>query len=794
MIADDLRHAWRRLRAQPGTAAVAASMLALAIGVTSAMFTVVDHMLLRPVPFRDPSRLVTPSIGNDLNNFTRYVNADVIRAWRASPAFDDVLAFIQRGTDIEGESGLTSAAACWVTPGAFELLGVAPTLGRSFVKGEGRSGSADRVILADDLWRSDYASDPVIIGRRILVSGRPATVVGVMPAGFQFPYPGVQVWRPYDLDAPPPDVERLQRSLTAVARVAAGMPLPDAARLATMAAASVAPLEDGRHVILRGIAAGSLDSYSRTALVVLAAGVGLVFLVLCANVTNLTLARTTARRQEFGVCSALGASRGRLVGQVFVENVLLAIAASLAGLVLAWALLAVAKSTLPDSFLTRTLNPVEIDLRALVATSLVTVFAAMGAGLPAAWIGTSHNLVDSMRVSTRSGIQDRAGRRSTRALLVVEVALASALLAGTGVLVTSFVKLTSADSGMDVRGVTTAWITLPGFAFPDRESRSAFAAALQREVEALPGVEEEALSFGLPPAGGAIYEGTVETDVPGGPRPKLAVYHSYVGPAFFRVYGIPQVEGRTFQPGDGRDQTIVSEKLAQALWPGISPLGRTFRLDDGGGWHRVIGVSREVRSSPSGDPREDVPEFYTPLSLGSSEVMLGLKCAGGCSEPAIRDRVRAASPKAILFTVQPLEAAYREQFEVPRAAAGLAFGFALVSILAAAGGLFSVLSYAVGRRRREFGIRVAMGARPGQVGAIVLRESLAVSAVGLAAGACLAWPLSHVLGSLAFGVTASNPLVWGAALAVVIVAALLAAWRPAAHAMRADPVVLLRAE
>jgi putative ABC transport system permease protein len=791
-IVDDLRHAIRRLRAQPATAAIAAGMLALAIGITSAMFTVVDHLLLRPVPYRDPSRLVAVWIGTGPESLLPYVSRETILAWRASPAFSAVHGVVQQSVVVEGQNGLSSKGAVWITPGTFEMLGAAPLLGRTFVDGEGQPGTDDRAIISENVWRSQYEGDPQIIGRRVVLSGAPATVVGVMPSSFHFPFWNVEVWRPYDLGAGSRAGAR--GPLMAFARVTGNVPLADAARLATAAASGIERLQGGRRVILRGVAAGFLDDYTRTAIAALAGGIGLVFLVLCANATNLILARTAARRKEFGVCSALGASRSRLLRQAFAENVLLTLAATAAGLTLAWMLVSVARSVLPEDVLVRTLNRVQLDLRAVAATALLALIAAVGAGLPPAWIGTSLDPADSIRGIGRAGTDTRASRTWTRTLLVGEVALATALLAGAGVLVSSFVKLMSMDPGLNTRGVMTAWVSLPGFYFQDRAARAGFAEELRRQIAGLPGVDAVALSYGLPPRGGANTWDPVRTDVPGAPERNLDVLYSYVGPGFFRVYGIGIVQGREFEPGDGPDQAIVSEKLAQALWPGMSPLGHAFTFKGWNRWLHVVGVSHEVRST-SFDPRSDIPEFYTPLTLGSSQVMVGLRCAASCpGEAAIRDRIRAASPKTLVATLQPLETAYLDQFERPRAAAGLAFAFAIVSVLAAAGGLFSVLSYAVGRRRREFGIRIAMGARPHQIRLLVLREGLTVAAAGLALGAFVAWTSSRALVALAFGVTMLNPLVWLAAMTVVGGATLLAAWRPAVSAMRTDPLVLLREE
>jgi predicted permease len=792
-LADDLRHTLRRLRAQRWTALVAGGMLALGIGITSAMLTLVDHMLLRPVPYRDPAALVSVYVGTGPHEMLPYVTRDVVRAWQDSGAFSAVAAVVQQPAILDGQSGLSTWPAVWITPGAFEMLGVSPLQGRTFADGEGRPGTEDRVIISESVWRSEYASDPQIIGRRIRLSGDPVTVVGVMPRVFHFPYWRTQVWRPYDLTAPPPGAAR--RPVMAYARVRSEVPGADAARIATTAASAAMPPETGRHVILRHVAAGFLDDYTRTAIGVLAGGVGLVFLVLCANVTNLILARAMGRQQELGICSALGASRGRLVRETLLESGVITATATALGLCGAWTLVNAARSILPEDFLIRTLNPVQMDLRAVAATALLGLIALLVAGVPPAWIGTAMNPADTLRAGSRTGTATRMARTLTTSLLVGEVALSTALLVGAGVLVASFVKLMAIDPGLDVRNVVTASITLPDFAFKDRDARTAFAEALQHQLEQLPGVERIALSNGLPPESGGNTSDPVQTDVPGAPEQRLNVLFDHVGPEYFQVYGIPILQGRGFQPADAPNQAIVSEKLAKMLWPTTSALGHTFTFK---GWKdsfQVIGVSREVRTTTVLDPLDDLPEFYLPFRPGATQLGIGLRCATRCpDEAAIRERTRATNPNAIVFSIQPLEAAYVEQFARPRAASALGFGFAVVSLIAAAGGLFSVLSYTVGRRRREFGIRIAMGAQRREIGRLVLRDGLSVATAGLTLGAATAWMLSRAIGTLAFGVTIANPLVWATTIAVVGGATLMAVWRPAVTAMRADPLILLRDE
>lgn len=791
MLIDDIRHAARRLTSKPGTALACVGMLALAIGVTAAMFTVADHMLIRPAPFKDVSELKEAYIGKELKDSRIYFPQDLARSLRQVSGFSAVSYFIPDATYVDTAEGLLNPGAYRVSPGAFEMLGVRPMLGRTFLPGDGRPGD-DAVIISERLWRSGFGADPSIIGRRITGNGQPLTVVGVMPASLRFPSDGAKLWRPVDLDTlPAPDAAQLP--LMVFVRLAKGVRAEDAARVAGDVSRPFSKTPDKHGIVLRKLYDGYLDDYSKTAIRVLLAGVGLVFLVLCANATNLVLARTTARRTEFGVCSALGASRSRLIRQVFVENALIGAAALIVGVGVAWSLVALARTFLPDAFLLRTLNPVDIDARALGVAAALAVFATLLAGLPPAWIGTGFNAAESMRLESRGSSESRASRLWARTLLVGEVALASALLVGAGVLLTSFVKLSTLDSGMSVKNVTTLEISLPAFAFKDRPARAVFAEGLEQQIKTMPGVSKATLSFGLPPGGGFSWGHMVADGVPKITDHEQEVYFSQVTADFFDVYGIRLKEGRTFAADDADSNIIVSEQLAGMLWPGQSPIGHTFNFEGRKDVMTVIGMANEVRS-PLGDPREDLPEYYTRLKApGSSLVMIGIRCASACpGEPALRERVRAVSAQAVVNKIRPLESSYLEQFAKPRAAAGLAVAFALTAVLAAAGGLFSILTYAVNRRRREFGVRSAMGARPAQLRALILKDGLVIAGAGLAIGAVFTFALNKTLESLSFGITAANPGVWLSVGVVVSAVTLLAAWRPAANAMRSDPIALLR--
>jgi predicted permease len=786
----DVRYASRMLLRRPATGVAAVAMLALAIGVTTAMFTLVDALLLRPVPFPAADQLARVYMGNAHGGRLTVAPA-VLHSWRDSPAFSAVESAEPDTALIEFDGSVVTRGIARVTPGIFDLLGgVRPVRGRLFDASEGQAGSDDRVLLSEDLWRGLYHADPALVGRRITIDGESMTVVGILPAEFRFPAWNTVMWRPVRFDTSGSAGARARA--TAYVRFAPDMPRPDAVRLATDAARAADRANAELEARVQPLAGLVLDAYYQRAVPLLAGAVVLVFLVLCANVSSLLLARLTVRQREFSVRSALGASRARLLRQGLVESGLLGALAVLTGTGIAWTLVSVSRAFLPEAFLLRTLNPLNLDGRAFAITTVSGIVATIAAGLIPAWLGSRVDADSSLRVTDRGGTETRGARVVTRLLLCSQIALACTLLVGATLLVRSFLNLTHADRGLDSSGVITAWLSMPRTAFADRASRTPAARSIEEQVRALPGIQQVAWSYGLPPGGGAMSFGNWESDVSGGRVVDMIVERYNVGPDFFALYGIPLLRGRTFKPSDADGEVIVGERLAQALWPGLDPIGRKFTFLDAR--FHVVGLVREIHH-PALDPRIDRPEFYEPLSGVPSEAMMSLRCTGTCPGAAlIRQRIAAGHPAVQIVNVRPLDDVYFEQLARPRASAALGVAFAGMAVLAAAGGLFSVLSYAVVRRRREFGIRTALGASPAQIGRLVLLDGTAVALTGLAIGAVGAWSLARALMSLQYGVTMNDPRTWVIVIALLAVTTVLASWRPARHAMLVDPVLLLREE
>jgi FtsX-like permease family len=406
-------------------------------------------------------------------------------------------------------------------------------------------------------------------------------------------------------------------------------------------------------------------------------------------------------------------------------------------------------------------------------------------------VGTALGGHGALRAIERGGTETRPARLAARALLVVEIALACALLSGATLLVRSFVNLTGADRGLKTENMLTGWVEIPAATFKTREDRLAVATALEEGLRATPGILGVALSLGAPPGGGGIHFGKDwVSDVPGSGQMDLTFQSYNVRPDFFGLYGIPILRGRIHEPGDPENAVVVGERLAQIFWPGENPIGRAF--GDARQKFQVIGLAKEIHL-PTLESRQDMPEIYFSFGTGGGQVMLSVACAGTCpSIPAVRRAIQGVHAGLRIVNLGVLDDAYTEHLSRPRAAAALGGAFAVVALAAAAGGLLSVLTYAVNRRRREFGIRAAIGASSAQIRRLVLKDGATVAAMGLALGVGAGWLLDRAMSAMQYGVTPNDPVTWIIVVAVAGITTLGASWRPAGQAMRVDPAKLLR--
>jgi predicted permease len=803
-FASDLRQAVRGFLRTPGFTAAAVATLALGIGAAVAIFSVANAVLLRPLPFSDPDRLVVV--------WNRYPQPGLERVTLAPAELDDLArgsrsveswaALSYTETNLVGGGDPEHLPALDVSPGFFRLLGVNAAHGRTFANDEARARVA---VLSHELWARRFGADPALVGRTVSLDGEPVTVVGVMPRGFELPNPGgflfprrPQLWMPL---APDASASRGDKYVRVVARLAPGV-TPEHAR------AEVDALAHGMRtrfpddypagwrmdvVSLHDLVVGE----TRPALLLLLLVVGFLLLIACANVANLVLARTLGRRRELAVRGALGASRARLVRQLAVENVLLALAGGMAGTLLAFwavrALVAARADAVPR------LAEANVD-GAVLGFALV---AALGSGVLLGVFPALRTTGGSIFTALRQGGRTATGGgRGMRGVLVVaQIALATMVLVGTGLVLNSLVRLTRGDPGFDPAGVLTAELTLPQAAYPDARAQAALYGEVVERVRAVPGVRAAAVVNPLPLSGnlwgaGFVPEGLATA--PGEQTPN-AQYAS-VTPGYFEVMRIRLVQGRPFGAGDRAETpgvVVVDETLAARYWPGESAIGK--RLHVAGrpdtAWATVVGVAARVSSAALDAPEQ--PQIYLPHTQRTrSSAHLVVRATGDplARVAAVRRAVRDADPTLPVGDVRTMDRVVGDSVAPRRFTALLLSAFGLAALLVASVGLYGVVSCAVGQRERELGLRMALGARGTDVVRMVVREGVVLAAAGVALGAAGALALSRSLRGMLYGVQATDPATFAGVTLLLAGVALLASYGPARRAARVDPAVTLRAE
>ena len=786
----DLRQAFRALMARPGTTAIAVTLLALAIAACTAVFTVADAVIFRPVPYKNADRLVpigiarTPGAWPSLNT-----SPALIRAWRESGAFERVEAHAStRGTTIDDGIEPRNAPQSWITPGTFDLLGVAPLRGRAFTLDDARQ-TVPPALMSETLWHSQFGGDPAIIGRRVSIEGKPTEVVGIMPADFRYPLGRRGLWRPLDATVARPQV-------WAVGLLRAGMPRDEARRRAEDAARAVSPeslTSPAALAFAAGLGVRSFDAYTVNAVKVLFAGVVLVLLVACVHVANLLLAQSLSRRRERAVKTALGASRARLIRQALCESALLAVAATGAGLLLSWLAVASFETLLPGYMIDRGANGIDIDARAFGVVMLLAGVVLLASGFLPAWFGTQVSAGAALKEDARGSSGGRGARRLSSALVISEIAVAVALLVSASLLVRSFIELARADRGINTRNIVSVWIGLPPYQEADVTRRIALAGEVEKKLAALPGVAEVMRLYSAPPQGGDVHWGAVRPD-DGRTLEGLEIFGFHASPAFFRFFDMQLVSGRFLRADDPDQAVVVSEGLARTLWPDDpSPIGRTFRIGSDAP-REVVGVSHEMLTALI-DPRIDHPEFFQ-IARGPVGGRYALRLTDGSAPrpDLIKAAIRSVHPAYVVYEASAMDEQYREEIEGPETAATVASAFAAFGMIVCAAGLFSVLSLSVARRRREFGIRLAIGAHPSQVSRLVMRQTLVTLTAGLVLGVAAAFVLTRNLTAVLAGVDPADATSWIAVIAIIALAGIAAAWLPVRDARRTDPLLLLREE
>lgn len=807
-LIDDLRIAWRALRAQPTFFAAAVLTLMLGIGAVTAIFTVYDAVLLKPLPFSDADRIVRVMRSQPPVAYSP-VSPPILREWveRSSSAFAAFGAYVPQTLNLTGGGDAERLSGYRITPGYWDVFGQPIALGRAF--GTAEENANERVVvLGDAVWRDRFGASPDVIGRDVDLNGERWRVIGVAKPGFRYPA-DAQLWLPAFL--PADQAERGSNSYAPVARLADGVSLDQARDVmdgitSWQAETFPEPSAGLRAQImpLREL----IGSRLRTPLAVLLVAAGLVLLIACANLASLMLARGQARAQELALRSALGAGRGRLLSQVLAESLLIAAAGAAAALLVAppavRALLALAPGIVPAY------HTPAVDLRVVVVTAVIALSTLLLFGLVPAWRSAAADPLQALAGATRSQTGTRRQTRARGALVAAEIALATTLLAGAGLLIDSLRRLDAVDTGIaDAAQILGAGLSLsvpsmqPGEDFATwypkaKAAVSTRLTAIDARLRALPGVESVALTNVLPVSGEIGWNGGF--DIAGRELPEnRLVQFRFVSTDYFSTFGIPLRAGRVFDAADGTRaafpiEAIVNQTFVDRYLGGGDALGLTVSTFDGSG-KTIVGVVADVRQGGP-DQAADAEIYFPASTVPVGDITVAIKGSGDvlALAPALRSALREVAPEAPLFAVRTMDEVTRETTRLRRFNMSLMSAFAAVAVLLASIGLYGVIAYTVGQRRREIGVRQSLGATALDIHRLTLGAGLRMIVPGLVLGLAGALALGRVLSAQLYGVGGADPFVLVATLALLAVVGLAACAVPSLRAARVSPLEALRDE
>ena len=797
----DLRYALRTLNASRGFAVVSILTLALGIGVTSTMFSVVNTLLLRPLPFRDAERLVAlrGSRASTGGSEIPISYADFLD-WRSrSKTLEDAAIVTNRDYTLSTGEEPEYVDAQGISANLFTLLGVSPMLGRSFRVDEDRPGAERVVILSHALWQRRFAKSPKVIGSAVRLDGEPYTVVGVMPPDFNFPYTS-QLWTPIALDPAP---TRGNRFYEGIGRMKPGESAERVEQeldaIADALAAEYPETNAGRSAMVRPYREWVVGD-ARSAVLILFGSVGLVLLIACANVANLMLARAAGREREMAVRTALGAARARIVRQLLTESVLLGIVGAAAGALIAvWALEGIKTGLLPGDL------PYwwrfDVDGRVLAFTAAVAVLTGVLFGLAPALQGARANLTVTLREGGRGASGGRRQHRLRGALVISEIALSVVLLVGASLMIRSFIRLQRIDTGFDPDRVLTMRVNLAGTAYDSVRVRTRFVTRLLPEIEALPGVQSAGMVSYVPLSQSNTQSAVDVEGVPAERGQEPIVSWRPVSADYLRTLGISLVRGRQITPQEVSDSAmvaIISETMAEKVFGGSEALGRRFRFGTSGTnpWFTVVGVARDIVMNPL--DRSPANQAYLPFSTRAGRTITITVRAATSSPaqlaPAITRAVHALDASLAPYEVRTMNDLFQGTVWTRRLYGWLFAAFAAVALVLATVGVYGVISYAVAQRTREMGVRIALGAQRADVLRLVVGEGMGLALAGAVLGTLGALAASRLLSSLLVDVSAIDRVSFVTVPLVLTAVALLASYLPARRATRVDPMEALRGE
>ena len=791
----DIRYGLRSLRKSPGFTTVALLTFALGIGANTAVFSVVSGVLFRPLPYANPHRLASVWPTRSISN------AELEYMQSHSKTFESVAAFSPGwGVAMTGSGDPRQLDAARVSTNFFQTFGVRPELGRGFTDGESSPGQWDVAVISHALWTTQFGSDPSVIGRVVQMDRSPTRIIGVMPAGFEAFQASVEAWLPLQVDR----TSRFYTGQTALAfgRLASRATFASAeAELRTLIPQMRAQFnytEDyGRGNTVVSLREGLVGNVRQSLLVLLGA-VAFVLLIAGANLGNLMLVAAIGRRRELAVRRALGASRGQVAQQLLVHSVILAIAGGLLGVTIGvfgvWGLKAILPSTLPM------LGSVSVDGRVLAVSATVTLAVGLAFGIAPALVATRIDPDGALRVSSANS-GNRTGGAMRQTLVVVEIALAMVLVVGAGLMTESLWRLSRVDLGFNPKGVLSFRIQPSSGQITSPEQVQQYFEQMTQRIAALPGVSHVGAAQHLPLSG---FNWKADVDIEKNPLPAKAehpraVWRSVTGD-YFGAMSIPLLRGRTFSAADSRDAprtVVINEAMAKHFWAGRDPVGERVVIGSGPRSEvaTIIGVVANVRFAAPSTPATD--EIYRPNSqqqLMFMHFVVKAKKDPLSLVPSIREVIREQDPTVPVAEIQSMGELYAASTSTPRTIALLLLAFAGVGLVLGAVGIYGVISYAVGQRTRELGIRVALGAIEGKIVSMVVGDGLRLAGIGIITGSVAAAFAARSLRTLVFGVETTDPWTYAAVAAVLAVVSLAASYIPARRAARVDPLIALRSD
>ena len=805
-VLQDARYALRMLAKNPAFTSIAIIALALGIGANSAIFSVVNAVLLRPLPFKHPEQLVMVWENAAHLGFPRDTPspANFLDWQKQATSFTGIAAMFERSFNLTGVGEPERLEGRRVSANLFELLGISARLGRTFVPEDDKPGTRV-VLISHPLWQRRFGSDPGVIGRALTLNGESCTVIGVMPPLVQLPGDNRkdQLWVPIAF----PTEEAAQRGnhfLEVIARLKSGVTLKQAqAEMDTIAGRleQQYPIYNTRRGAVVVPLHEQIVGEIRPALFILLGAVGFVLLIACANVANLLLARAAVRQKEIALRLALGASRSRLTRQFLTESVLLALFGAGLGLLLALAGTQVLKTFIPATI--AQVGTITIDSRVLVFTLIVAVVTGIAFGLVPAIQGSHFNLNDTLKEGGRDSAGGRKGNRMRGLLVIGEVAVSFVLLIGAGLLINSFFHLRNLDPGFRSDHLLTMKVDLSDVKYPDRERRVAFFDEVMRRVRALPGVQLAAVASNLP----LTYNGdSMIISVEGVPDPppdqQPDVIYRAIGPGYFSTMGISMVRGRDFTDqdnGDSKDVVIISEKTAQQFWPGQDPIGKRLKpglSTSSSPWREVIGIVKDVRQNDFvASPKRQMYFTYRQLKKTPPNALVVRTTIEPMSLAVpVRNAIWSVDKDQTVADIDTMDHIVAEAVARQRFSMLLLGLFAGLALLLASIGIYGVMSYSVTQRTREIGIRIALGARRTDVLQMTVMQGLKLVGAGMLIGLLAAFLVTRVLATLLYGITATDPTTFAGISVVLLAVAILASYIPALRATKVDPITALRAQ